>query len=447
MFRPRNKELYETCKRFSKKALCILTGQLRRGDSIPCAMSEKVSINDEHGSLTGTYESVPQIYAFVDRYEKKLQQLPEYEACIEVMNRDEAARKHFGCLVGTSSFLTRVDAAGCLRSLLIDMSNQGQFQFNLSLFNNIYQKLEGFFYAELLEYEAVSPLHNFRSDTGTLNLDGGLVIDRLPRDELEEILRSMLEAKWTFPSPFRMSTHCMRLSYSMPKLIEPCIAEYRHPATKRQIPPARETFERLISALRLFQAGTIGCSIIQYSPKAWEPCRAMSYETGLDPKVYHGSPYELTQDRAEQFYRFWNEFKDIDVSKTKALNVAIRRFNYAYGRERPDDKLIDQMIAFETLFLPESNELGYRLSIRVACLLEQESSKRQETFEAMRHAYKLRSRLVHGDEVDTNELTRITSTTEEYLRRCIKRVIEMLQQHSHNDIIEKLDASLFDPEK
>lgn len=445
MLRPRNKELYETCKEFSQKALGILADHLRRGDAIPWTMSEKVSIN-EHGSLVAAYERVPFTIAFVDKHEKEFQQLPAYKACIEAMNRDNTVHEHLGCLVGTDEQSTRIEAADCLRSLLFDMSNQGGFQFNLSLFKAIYQEIEDFFYAEVLEYEAVTHLHNFRSDLGMLDLGGGLSIDRLSKEELEQLWRSTREFRDFFPVPFSMSTHCMRLSYSTPKLIEPSVAEHKRPGTAFPTTWVRETFERLISALRIFQAGAIGYYTIQHSPKGWELHGGTSYDSSSYPNVYRGSSYELTQDRAGQFYKFWDEFKDIDVSKTKALNVAIRRFNYAYERERSDDRLIDHAIAFEALCLPESNELSYRLSVRVACLLEQESQKRQETFDVMKDAYRLRSKMVHGGEVDTSKLAEITSRTEEYLRRCIKRVLELLQRHSHNEIVENLDASLFDPE-
>jgi hypothetical protein len=61
---------------------------------------------------------------------------------------------------------------------------------------------------------------------------------------------------------------------------------------------------------------------------------------------------------------------------TAVLANAVRRFSYACERDRPDDRLVDLMIAAESLFLGGESgpgnrgELSYRLSLRAAFFID-----------------------------------------------------------------------------
>jgi hypothetical protein len=73
-----------------------------------------------------------------------------------------------------------------------------------------------------------------------------------------------------------------------------------------------------------------------------------------------------------------------------ALAIALRRLTYAMENKRPEDRLLDGMIAAEALFGAGSGELSYRISLRLAFAVAPfDRSKR-------RHAYEVRSSVVHG---------------------------------------------------
>jgi Apea-like HEPN len=110
--------------------------------------------------------------------------------------------------------------------------------------------------------------------------------------------------------------------------------------------------------------------------------------------------YSLSQEEAKAFQRFWSHFRRA-TSKAVLAN-AVRRFSYAGERERPDDRLVDLMIAAESLFLggeddaTDRGELRYRLALRAAFFLDHRDYSRREVFDHTRRAYDGRSAIVHG---------------------------------------------------
>ena len=78
-------------------------------------------------------------------------------------------------------------------------------------------------------------------------------------------------------------------------------------------------------------------------------------------------------------------------SPSPAFQQALRRFNFAYERSRPSDRLIDHWIALEALFLPsQDQELRFRAAMRVAYFLG-EKQRRQNIYKAMLDSYDGRS--------------------------------------------------------
>ncbi|MBN1862783.1 MAG: hypothetical protein JW790_03990 [Dehalococcoidales bacterium] len=110
------------------------------------------------------------------------------------------------------------------------------------------------------------------------------------------------------------------------------------------------------------------------------------------------------------------------------LNIPLRRFNSSY-HGAPEDKLIDHMIAFESLYLGYDQELKYRLALRVAVLLGRGEAERKTIFGKIRKAYKLRSDIVHGNrQLEWHDLEEIIYETEEYLRCSIRRFLSVLSE-------------------
>jgi hypothetical protein len=110
------------------------------------------------------------------------------------------------------------------------------------------------------------------------------------------------------------------------------------------------------------------------------------------------------------------------------LEIALRRFNAAY-RGDIEDRLIDHMIALESLYLGKDQELNYRLALRAAYLLGTDKNGRKTIFNEIREAYRLRSDLVHGNrQVAEAEIEGIVDGTQEYVRKSICRILMLLKR-------------------
>jgi len=92
------------------------------------------------------------------------------------------------------------------------------------------------------------------------------------------------------------------------------------------------------------------------------------------------------------------------IARNKGLALALRRLSYQAQRERPDDELLDIMIAAEALYLtelgnePYRGELSYRLSLRAAIWAHasQHNLTKREVLKLMQSAYAARSAIAHG---------------------------------------------------
>jgi len=122
------------------------------------------------------------------------------------------------------------------------------------------------------------------------------------------------------------------------------------------------------------------------------------------------------------------------------IDIALRRFNSAYHGEL-EDRLVDQMIAFESLYMGDDKELGYKRALRTAFLL---GKRKSEIFGEMKKAYDLRGKIVHGNKkVERTKLEETIPKTEEYLRQSLRKFLFLLARgHSLKEIRDKLDENI-----
>jgi hypothetical protein len=160
--------------------------------------------------------------------------------------------------------------------------------------------------------------------------------------------------------------------------------------------------EDILTALRLTKAGDVG--VLGY------------FEAGRMPRSYtEGSsfisgPNDQSTGWTDSSHDYWLFQTDLPVvqgvyealqklnTQKGGLAVSLRRFNEAYDRSTPEDKIIDLTIALESCLLAGmEGELSYRFSLYGAALLAEaklwEPEKAQSLLKAM---YAIRSAIVHG---------------------------------------------------
>ena len=295
----------------------------------------------------------------------------------------------------------------------------------------------------------IVPLEKFECARQEIELSEDLRI----REILDKERKLIRESDRMLPAPVFLHGAIETLKYGLE-------ISYETKAEALMIPPpsVNEEIRRAVSALRLYKAGKVGCNIILVSSE-----KPLIDFCGPLPNIsfpMFGREYVLTEVEIEEFKKFWNIFKTINTTKEglEFLGAATRRFNYAYERQKGEDELIDHMISFESLFLEREPELGYRMSLRTALMLAQKGDEQKCIFSNMRTAYKLRCKIVHGeDPKEINETVKekfgsfktLSEKMEDYLRESIRAFYEKASKEHivkdwKNKILDNLDERVFD---
>jgi hypothetical protein len=169
----------------------------------------------------------------------------------------------------------------------------------------------------------------------------------------------------------------------------------------------------LVNCLRLVRDEDIGVIALEMFPiDDFTPHIRKTYEQDCQPDLSIFIPKRfyfqnkqtepLSQEELNVISRLISSY---EVHNTKGLDVAIKRLRASYERYFPDDpeRLLDIAFAFEAIFLNDGDnkELSYRLALRAARLLGKTLKERHEIFDSVKNLYNFRSKIAHGETLDT----------------------------------------------
>lgn len=106
---------------------------------------------------------------------------------------------------------------------------------------------------------------------------------------------------------------------------------------------------KLITSLSLFKSSYPGFLFTRSFEMLDIPIKPGGTIAQFPSVLVHGEAYSLVLEEISQFLEFWNFIKDKNIHNDP-LNLALSRFNGAYGKFLPEDKIIDYAISFEALF-------------------------------------------------------------------------------------------------
>ena len=144
--------------------------------------------------------------------------------------------------------------------------------------------------------------------------------------------------------------------------------------------------------------------------------------------LHHGSRRSLTSEDRQTLMRLWPVVNSSQGSTAQRRVVnAIKRHYLAETRLTVEDKLIDYMIAAESLFLDsDKDELSYRLSMNAAAWCSSTINSKKSVFELFRKAYAARSKVVHGSQIEGDVDTAFLNEIRVTLLRGIVRALHGL---------------------
>lgn len=319
-----------------------------------------------------------------------LSEIPEYEACLRELNRDPKISSQLEANVGSYSRGTLTPAATSMMRYILSMGRRDdQYTFNPDRFDREYCYFEETFYSDRLQYVAIAPLQGLLMEDSVVTLSDKIEIGRLVREEMGQYRtpHSSWDDRWC----------AVRAKYEVPKIIGPK-SESRYEEIQRERvveEEANDRIEDVVNALRLYGKITVYHSGIIHQPPKWFFIHSHSIPNRvLGENMLH---YQFGSDSDVQLFpQFWNKLENPKVKKE--LGTAVRRFSYSCVRHQNEDKIVDLMIAAESLFLrgTREGEKRFRLAFRAGRFLGTDLSKQKEVYDRMRKAYDLRSLLVHG---------------------------------------------------
>jgi hypothetical protein len=388
----------------------------------------------------------------------ELPNLPEYQRCLEVLLADPRITGQLDVLMGTSSRSSRAPTAEGLMTRLLDLSMpHGGSKFDPEYFEREYAIFEEAFYGNYILYDVVAPLENLLAH-GSVNLPGDFEISPVTNDDIAPYYtyNDRLERHESMGSPV-----AVRTKFRLPKVVksdselnleglDPETIEKAHAEMLRKDEVDREKqarlnerIEEIVNALRIFGAESVFHVGIIHRASKWFG------SDNIFPNPVQVSVRFTTRGEEgwlSSFGRFWAGLQSERVKDRKFLGLATRRLGYAHERHRVEDKLLDLLIAAEALFLSGSmGELQYRLAQRAGFFLSNDPATRRKIYWHMLAAYKVRSKVVHGEEArppkreDGTEvdLEEFVETTKVYLRITLRKMVDLaLLSESRDELVD-----------
>jgi hypothetical protein len=334
-----------------------------------------------------------------------LRLLPDYQTCVECLKSDVVVGPHLDRLVGTSMSAFRLEANNILKALMYSMfDDEGRVAFTDERFHSKWRELAGFFGADRIASKTVAPLPYLVLPAFPLRLNNELVLDRLTDDEVTRcyqvgVIRPL---SLRFPLIPGMIAVGIRRTMFLPKLIRRDDEPHQPPEAGDEgsfgnRPLFRDDLvvDDVLSALRLFKHTRIRTAgLASWTDSHWLNGGTSYRVLGQWP---YGGEFELSEGEVPHFLELW---RLLEVG-TARFSFSIHRFNLAFDRGLLADRIVDLIIAAESLFLGDVDgknrgELSFRLALRAAKFIEHPNYGEHDIFRVMRRAYDVRSAIVHG---------------------------------------------------
>jgi hypothetical protein len=280
-----------------------------------------------------------------------------------------------------------------------------------------------------MENYYLCPLYFFECNEGEIQLPENIKIKKTPREFTEYLdqafghyLRTMpTEALWTImiqvtPIPVTISDPLENIKFGL-----------------REEQKAIEKLEDVITSLRLHKQGRVVAGLLisaSLNDSNWNIGGTTVWTSVSNINFFKEDPlYELKNIEMSNLILLFQLIREWRNNNTlKTLTIALERFHSSY-HGNIEDRLIDQMIAFESLYLGNEQELTYKLAMRTAFLLRKRKDHRKIVFKNMKTSYRYRSKIVHGDNPpDRIELKSVVFKMQDYLRESIKKIFILLSQ-------------------
>ena len=200
---------------------------------------------------------------------------------------------------------------------------------------------------------------------------------------------------------------------------------------------AHTSFETILTTLRLLKSEPIIMTpIFEVRKDVFGGTGA--YGTRIPMLKPFGGPCKLIDDDLDELGDLLRVVNHPASRQSRSVTVCLRRIGFANTRMSDEDKLLDIMMALEALVLtgsgsPEDRgELVFRLAIRLARFLGENADEMRGIYDLVRAAYKLRSKVIHGGQLESGDEEVITKV-EELTKSATRKYLQTLSDGDNVD--------------
>lgn len=284
----------------------------------------------------------------------------------------------------------------------------------------------------------ILPIINFETELQEVSISPSIRIRPLTGEETEHLVQRPGPLEVTYP---KLSRHCLEVK-----------AENIGPAMKKAYPA--------ISALRLLKPNLIGINLFLFleGPHVYRYPGSMQVDTS-SLRIKKGT-FVLKKNEKTAFLYLYRKISK--MIKDRKLRFALGRLNMSYSSIWLDTRLLNYMIALESLYLPGGPEKKFRLCCYMASTFSSGSEESTKNiWNYIDKAYDLRSHVVHGNGRPVLKVTigkgkdrtevsigGFIDEIEEYTRQSIRKFIERgmkvkeVQSDIKEEVIKKIGTNI-----
>ena len=366
-----------------------------------------------------------------------LEDRESFRACADQARNDPIVGPQLDQLVGASAGgRIQLTLVHIVRTLVNKMcSEDGLFEFDDNRFQQEWESIYHYLSAETFDYVTNAPLPRFTAPF-PVQISESIVIDRLTDQEVNRcalvgVLGPLMPGFELISGELAVGIRC---TTSTEKVVGGADLVPETGSFGRRGPiDATTIVDDVLTALRLFKQGKVRCPGEVSSVKAWLLGAGHSFRF-RESQPFDFCDYVLRDMEVEELQKMWSDLTGGTLGERPFLAVALRRFNMAFERQQLDDRIVDLIIAAESLFLNDQGNRGeqrFRLALRAAKFVECPRYDPRQVFAVMREAYDIRSDLVHGGSIKKIKLPDMPDATlddlvlasEEILRLGIRKAL------------------------
>ena len=378
-------------------------------------------------------------------------EIPNFDQFENILLADPIIDRHMYSMIGVPTYGSQLlDPHQVFFKLLATQPIvAARYQYSHESFVESWAQWTEFFEAETLTWKALAPMPVIDMSVLPISLTDNITIDLLTAQEVKKLnqiglLQPIIPGLQTIDRKHAIG---LRATIQLAKILfspDEGSSEAKREKIQRMFgvihPPGTQVIlQDVLAVLRLVDAGEIN------SRGSASYVDSNVFGMGI---TYHNRPYQgldidkyfPTESHKAEISELWDVLCGGLLTRHNEVRASLHRFILALDRFDDQDKLVDLVIAAESLFLSDTSdhELKFRLALRVSKFIFFPDHTERQLFDLVSLAYDVRSSIVHRGEIGSASANKIpdgnisvfATQIESVLRMSLRKAITLAQNET-----------------